>query len=387
MHSRSFTNPVFQAQYFNTLLPETEQDPGLVEEARTCIACHSPIAYLLLDGHITSRAQTFPSRENVTCDFCHTIRGHTGEEPGDGNYVSVPGPTKLGPFRCATAWHHQYQEFHRKSEFCAVCHNDHNRHGLEIKSTYTEWKKSRYADMGIQCQNCHMNEVGFLTGGRAIYEFGEAAEIPFGRVPFRRRLYTHRFPGAHSKTQLVGALALDIEILEPDASPGDEITINVFVDNSRAGHKMPSGSADLRLMWLELKAYAADWTMPVQVTSKFIAQNAYDVTGRGAFDQEALGEGIPRGNRIYRAIYVDETGKQTFFSYRATRIMFDNRLEAAEVRKETFRFTIPENAKSRMFVAATLKYLPYPEPFARSLGEQPAEAVEIATAVTGRMFE
>jgi hypothetical protein len=37
----------------------------------------------------------------------------------------------------------------------------------------------------------------------------------------------------------------------------------------------------------------------------------------------------------YSTEYVDKTGKQTLSSYDAVNITFDNRLKAAEIRKET----------------------------------------------------
>jgi hypothetical protein len=43
-HEKSFTNPVFQAQYQKALLPKAAMDPDLHAEARECIACHEPVA-------------------------------------------------------------------------------------------------------------------------------------------------------------------------------------------------------------------------------------------------------------------------------------------------------------------------------------------------------
>ena len=43
-----------------------------------------------------------------------------------------------------------------------------------------------------------------------------------------------------------------------DASQSRTMTIDVTVDNSRTGHSMPSGSADLRLLWLEVTARIGD---------------------------------------------------------------------------------------------------------------------------------
>lgn len=385
MHAKSFTNPVFQAQYFKELLPQVDIDASLVKEAESCIACHAPIAYIIGKRHIVSKEEVDPFMSGVTCDFCHTIKGYKDESPGNGNYISVPGNQKLGPFmyKSPLPWHHVYSELHTKSEFCAICHNQVNHYGLEIKSTFTEWKNSPYAKEGIQCQDCHMNVQGFLTAGKPVYESGRAAYTSLAYLPYRSKLYTHRFPGAHSRTQVVGALTLSIEVKEQTALAGEEMTIHVLVDNSKTGHKMPSGSIELRLIWLELKAYIiSDITMrtiPITASSDFEGQTAYNVTGNEAFDQEVLKDDIPKGNRIYRAIFVDKTGKQTLSSYNAIKIIFDNRLNAAEIRKEPYLFKIPEDAEDKLFLFATLYYLPYPPSFAKRLGLPEPEVVEIAS--------
>ncbi len=376
MHAKSFDDPVFQAQYFNEVLPRSMSE-GLSGEARGCIACHAPVAYMKTNGYIFSKQQVDPAMSGVTCDFCHTIRGYKGENPGDGNYISIPGSRKLGPFKSETNWHHVYSELQTKSEFCAICHERINRNGLEIMSTFTEWRNSRYAAEGIQCQDCHMNVRGFLTAGEPVYESGKAAHMRLGYSPYRGRLYTHRFPGAHSRTQVTGALTLDMETAEPAARPGSEITINIYVDNSRTGHKMPSGSAELRLLYLDLNAYSGNKTVSVPAATR--TTGMYDVAGKGRFDDSVLGSGFPAGRRIYRAVCIDKSGRQTLSSYDAVKIVFDNRLNAAEVRKETYRFKIPEDAKGILSLTARLYYLSYPAAFAGRLGLPEAEAVEIAS--------
>ncbi len=382
MHAKSFTNPVFQAQYFKEVIPEAARRTEVAKEAQSCNACHNPVVSRLREGLLTSREQSIstPDLENVTCDFCHTIKGYSGVTPGDANYISAPADEKGGPFLCNSAWHHVYRQFTTKSEFCGTCHNDHNRYGLEVKSTYSEWKESVYAKRGIQCQDCHMNVIGFLVFGRPIYDRGRAAESALVNAPDRKKLYTHRFPGAHSRSQVIGALSLDMDIGRKTAAPGEEVVIEITVDNSRTGHKMPSGSADLRLLWLEVKGSCGGRNFPVRLLANGSGKSGYDVSGEGEFDASVLGPTFPQGNRMYRAIYVDALGTQTLSFYDATAIVFDNRLNAGEMRKERFSFEVPAKGKGPLLLSASLKYLPYPEPFAAKLGLAKPEAVEIASA-------
>jgi len=385
MHEKSFTNPVFQAQYFEELLPKVETNPRLRRDARRCIACHAPVGYILRKGKVTAREDVDPEMSGVTCDFCHTIAGYRHDTPGNGNYISVPGDQKLGPlyYGPALSWHRRYSELHAKSEFCAICHNQVNRHGLEIKATFTEWKDSPYREKRIECQDCHMNVQGFLTAGEPVYQSGRAAQTSLADPPYRPEIYTHEFHGAHSRRQVVGALTLKIEVEETAVSAGDEIGLSVFVDNSRTGHKMPSGSAELRFLWLELRAYApgdrAMRTIPILVSADLEGEDRYGVFGGSKTDRGDSKDDVTEGSRIYRSILVDKAGKQTLSSYNATEIIFDNRLSAAEIREETYRFRVPANAKGRLLLFADLYYFPYPGSFAKRLGLPKADGVVIAS--------
>jgi hypothetical protein len=377
MHENSFTNPVFQAQYFEEILPEVERNPRLRKDARGCIACHAPIGYIRSKGKVTTREDVDPEMSGVTCDFCHTIEGYWHDTPGNGNYISVPGDQKLGPlyYGPALSWHRRYSELHTKSEFCAICHSQFNRHGLEIKATFTEWKDSPYQEKGIECQDCHMNVQGFLTAGEPVYESGHAAQTSLAYPPYRSELYTHEFRGAHSRTQVIEEKAV---------SAGQEMGLSIFVDNSRTGHKMPSGSAELRFLSLELKAYAfgdrAMKAIPIPVTANLEGKDSYGVFGGSKIDRDASRDAVAYGSRIYRAILVDKAGRQTLSSYAATRIIFDNRLSAAEIRKEAYRFRVPEDAKEKLLLFADLYYFPYPGAFAERLGLPKADGVVIASA-------
>jgi hypothetical protein len=315
----------------------------------------------------------------VTCDFCHTITGFKGTFPGSGNYIAAPGNQKLGPFKHKSTWHHIYSELQTKSEFCAICHNAVNRYGLEVKSTFTEWKYSRYAEEGIQCQDCHMNVQGFLAAGKPEYESGKAARMTLGYLPHREKLYTHRFPGAHSKTQVIGALTLDIKTEKAIVSPSNVISVYVSVDNSRTGHKMPSGSADLRMLWIDLEAFIGNRVMSISASSD-AKTNKYDISGGGQFDKEILRDDIPHGKRIYRAIYIDKSGRQTLSSYNASRIVFDNRLNATEIREEVYNFAVPKDARGTLILVAKLNYLRYPSSFTDRFGMLRPESIEIATS-------
>jgi hypothetical protein len=383
----SFTNPAFQAQYQKALLPKAATDQDLHAEARECIACHEPITYATKGPKTLSLGEIDPQMNGVTCDICHSMTGYRGARPQNGNYIVEPSDRKLGPFKGEGDWHHIYSELQTKSEICAVCHEAINRHGLKIKATFTEWQESAFAQQGVQCQDCHMNIDGFLTAGKPRFASGMAADINLGADPLkgtpqRERLYTHQFPGAHSRTQIEDAISLAIEATPTKDSQNPALDIDVTVDNSRTGHSMPSGSADLRLLWIEVTVRIGDELIGkpavIQEPESLDESSVYSLAGWGKFDSILLGPEVPKGSRIYRAVFIDGTGKTTLDSYDAVAKLFDNRLKAAEKRKEFYRFVIPEGAKGDITIKAILKYLPYSSTFTGRFGLPSPEAVIVA---------
>jgi hypothetical protein len=385
-HEMSFTNPAFQAQYQKDLLAKAATNPLLYAEARECIACHEPVTYATNGPKSLSLQEIDPKMNGVTCDICHSMTGYRGAKPQNGNYVVEPSDRKLGPFKGEGDWHHIYSELQTKSDICAVCHEAVNRHGLRIKATFTEWQESAFPKQGVQCQDCHMNVDGFLTAGKPRYASGKAAAMSLGSSPQRERLYTHQFPGAHSKTQIEGAITLAIEATPLKDSQNQTLAFDVTVDNSRTGHSMPSGSADLRLLWMEVLVRIGDQPIgqPAVIAEPEALDelNAHSLAGRGRFDSILLGPEIPKGSRVYRAVFTDGAGQATLDSYDAVAKLFDNRLKAAEKRKESYRFMIPEGAKGDITIVATLKYLPYSSTFTARFGLPSPEAVIVAQRET-----
>jgi len=381
-HEISFTNPVFQAQYQKDLQPKAATDPQLNAEARECIACHEPVAYATRGPGLLSLQAIDPKMNGVTCDICHSMTGYRDAKPQNGDYIVEPTDRKLGPFKGEGDWHHTYSELQTKSEICGVCHEAINGHGLRIKATFTEWKESAFAQQGVHCQDCHMNVDGFLTAGKPRFASGMAAAMSIGSAPQRERLYTHQFPGAHSKTQIEGAITLAIEAAPSSDSKSHALAVDVTVDNSRTGHSMPSGSADLRLLWLEVALRIGNervWQPAVILEPETLNESsAYSIAGRGRFDSILLGPEVPKGSRIYRAVFADGAGQATLDSYNAVTKLFDNRLKAAEKRTESYRFMIPEGAKGEIVIKATLKYLPYSSTFTNRFGLPSAEEVVVA---------
>ncbi len=378
MHSRSSSNPRYKAMYFKKVVPRIDEGPHMAEEARQCLACHHPVAYMSSKEPMRTEEDFSKYRETGgTCDFCHTINGIKGKDPGNGNYISQPGPNKYGPHKAEGRWHHIYSPIQPSSKFCGTCHNDNNHHGLETKSTYTEWKESPYYRRGVTCQDCHMNIEGFISDTVPVFESGRATPVTnILRPPHREELHTHSFPGAYTVGQLSGSVKLEIG-LKRTASPGEELVLIVIVDSRRSGHKLPTGATPLRLLWLEVEVAGAGRTVQIKADPRSLREAPFDVSGSGAWDAEIIGDSVPPDNRLYRKIFLDKDGKQTIYFIDAVEVAFDNRLEAATMRAERYSFRAPAE-KSEYTINATLKYLAYPKVFARELGVEEATVIVVA---------
>lgn len=425
LHARSYENPLFKAQFFSDYLPRMHDDlAGFVDEP-PCMACHAPMAYLesgyylarerrqtitsknpcdachgvaghvndaLLAGHpeldgsprqwrltfVDAKTRNL-AKSGVGCDFCHTIVGTLGSPEGNANYVSAPGPTKRGPFEYAPGtWHRAYSELHTQSRFCAICHNASNRFGVEIRSTFSEWRTSPLAAAGIQCQDCHMSVHGFLKEGKAEYESGQAAVMTLGSAPHRDKLYTHRFVGAHSDSQIEGTVSVHLGPV--DAVAGSELRLPVEVHLNRTGHHFPTGSPELRTVWLQVEAWAGDTRVSTRVADP---EPSYGRSGDHDIDAERYRGLVPDGSRLYRSVFLDPEGWETLAFYDAAERVFDNRLASGEVRREEFTGRVPGDAAGTdLVISVEVFYLRYPPGFAADLGQPTVEPVRVASAST-----
>jgi hypothetical protein len=131
-------------------------------------------------------------------------------------------------------------------------------------------------------------------------------------------------------------------------------------------------------MWLELTA--SNGYRKFSIPAVTAGLGAYDVAGNGPFDQEIMGLDIPRGSRIYRAVFINKAGRQTLSFYDAVKIIFDNRLNAGEIRKETFHFKIPDDLKGKTHLEAKLNYLRYPSILSSQFGLPRLRPVEVSSS-------
>jgi hypothetical protein len=366
MHSNAYRDPF----YLKEVEAASKDTDGLVDTF--CSRCHTPIGVIAEEiPPIDGTQMSDIAKSGVQCDFCHTVSESAGI--GGASFVVTPGNTKWGPFKDSKSAFHdsEYLELHTQSEFCGMCHEVvHPVNGLVIDDTYSSWKNGPYAKEDVSCQDCHM------TSGITRFEAnpGRAGS----GAPKREHISLHDIVGGNVfVTELMGAekekrlaierlesaATLSIEVPET-ASIGDNITINVSVRNSGAGHNIPTGVSEIRQIWIELKV--TDY-------------EEKEIYLSGKLDESG---NIDEGTVIYNNILGNEQGNETIKFWLADRVLSDNRIGPKETVTEEHSFTIPENFKYPINIEATLKYRSAPQSLIDHLFEEGGHEVPVVDMVT-----
>lgn len=281
VHAQSMIDPAFQAALAT-----------VSGEVRTeCLVCHAPTVVITKDV----AGKLAITREGVTCDFCHSLKGVDlqKEVPFD---LDV-GPRKRGPLRNPRLAPHEavYSELHTSSLFCASCHEYRNRHGVAVLSTYSEWQAGPFSERKVPCQGCHMELYkAKLVAGQ------ETTEVS------RTFINLHEVPGGRSRKQL--RRAMDLEISDVRNAAG-QTQVVLEVSNQAAGHKVPTGLS----------------THSVRLEVRVIT-----------------GDRVERKEEVYQRVLTDNAGKKIGEVARlftdAAAVQSDNRIEPGRSRKVRFSF-------------------------------------------------
>ncbi|TGC11187.1 cytochrome c family protein [Methanolobus halotolerans] len=345
MHSNAYTDP-FYLKEFETASQDTD---GLIDSF--CSRCHTPIG--VVSGEIPpadgSRLSGI-AKDGVQCDFCHTVSGSNGT--GNAPFIVTPGDTKWGPFNDSRSAYHdsEYLDLHTKSEFCGMCHEvSHPVNGLLIDDTYPVWKNSTYAQEGVTCQDCHM------TPG--ITEFEANPGRSGSGAPKRDHISLHSTVGGNAfVTGILGAddvkkmaierleKAATLDMSSPEtAHTGEDVTVEVSITNSGAGHNIPTGVSEIRQIWLEVRVTDA---------------GGREIYNAGRTDNKG---GIISALKIYNNVLGDDQGDPTLSFWLADRVLSDNRIGPKETVSEEHTFFMPENTVYPVTVDAILKYRSAPQ--------------------------
>ncbi len=345
MMSQAYTHHWDEIEYFRLAVPHAGIEPKVAGVRAGCNGCHAPLALLAGDVPPPEPAAGSRANESVSCDLCHSVVGFEGETPYNFNWISSPGKVKQGPRPGRVSPHHETVEnpFLRSAEFCGTCHNEQSPFGTWVKATHLEWRKGPHGRAGIVCQECHMPPAA----GRSA-KMGE--ELPDVRQ--------HLFHGAHDPGKLAGVVEVRIHPVEREIEPGDRIQLVAVVVNAKAGHEVPTGSAEERLLWLDVEARDArgrTFHLPVdpkgfpgeELTIASATALAYQdigpMVGDAAFPGLLRDAPVPAGDRIFRLPYLDPEGRMTIAQWNTASFGTDYRLAPLAARTETFTWTVPDD--------------------------------------------
>ena len=358
MMSQAYVHHWDEIEYFELAVPHAEREPKVAGVKAGCNGCHAPLAFLAGDVPPKRPAAGSRANEGVSCDVCHTIVARAGDPSVNFNWVTKPGKVKQGGRKGAVSPYHTTVEnpFLKTAEFCGTCHNERDAWGVFVKSTQLEWKEGPHGRAGIVCQECHMPPAP-----------GRSARMGEERKDVRQ----HLFHGAHDPGKLAGAAEVRVHPELREVEPGDPVKLVAVVVNAKAGHRIPSGSAEERVVWLHVEARDASgkvWHLPVD--RRGFEGEEYTIADPRALAYQDIGDirgvdgfaGLPRdgivpaGDRIFRLPYFDPKGRMTIAQWNTAKLGTDYRLAPLEARRETFSWAPPDLPPGEVTVTTTIWY-------------------------------
>lgn len=322
MHANAWQNKWYQPDY---LLAHQETD-GATD--LLCGACHAPIAARTgLLPPADGRQFDETSRRGISCDFCHTVSGV--EQMFNMGHVSEPGEVKYGPRGDGRSLHHdvKYSEIHTKADFCGSCHMViHPVTGVHIIDTWEDWKSNPYGKQGIRCQDCHMTPTPAVSKspGRASLMGKERDNLAFHGF-IGGSSYVQDELGNASQAEMSREFlraAAELKLTEQITDNGI-LELTVDVHNVGAGHKIPTGTTYIRIMWLQVEVVDQD--------GKVVYRSGH-VDDKNHVDPDAV---------FFRVLFRDVEGNLTGKSWRAHSIGYDRRIPAKGKESETYHITLP----------------------------------------------
>lgn len=353
MHHLSHKDPVYTrvAQFLRKGLT----DAGEIEEAESCVKCHTPVGTLTgFPMKVSDDLSKTPeiATLGIQCDYCHSAESITRIhnnglvlKPGHGE--DDPG-VKFGPFDDAVPDYHEarYSKLHTEAEICGTCHDvKHVAFGTNLETTYTEWKNSPYHSKdpakNIPCQGCHMYQKPGIPATGSTDRPSNPGSAADGSKD-RPHIFTHYFVGANSyvpglfnDTEKAGMAVERLQhaaTLSLDTSGIKEKKLSVTVANTGAGHSIPTGVADLRQVWLEITIKDKNNTTGFQM---------------GVLDDK---QALPENAIIFRVVFGDGKGNKVVNLAKAREILKDNRIKAKESVTEVISLPFVPEKDSRVTV-------------------------------------
>lgn len=387
MMAQAFTHHWDEIEYFELAVPHAEKDEKVAGVKAGCNGCHAPLSFLAGDIPPPRPAEGSRANEGVSCDLCHVITGFTGETPYNFNYEVEPGEVKFGNRGTGVSPFHSVEKrpYISEAAFCGDCHNEQSPYGVWVKSTHLEWQEGPHGAAGITCQDCHMPPA-------------EGKSATMG--PVYPDVRQHLFHGAHDEGKLSGVIEVRIHPDDLEVKPGEEVELTATLVNAKAGHPVPSGSVEERVLWVHVEAAGPDGERyHLAVDPKGFEGEEFTIASDTALAYQDLGfiqdiegfEGlkrdgeVPAGDRIFRMPYFDPQGRMTIAQWNTKSLGVDYRLWPLEAKNETYTWKVPEGvAEGEVTVTATVWYSRLVSSVAEHMGvpREESEPVEVSSHST-----
>jgi len=360
MMAQAFTHHWDEIEYFELAVKHAELDPKFKPVADGCNGCHAPIAFLAGDVPPPRPEKKSRANEGVSCDLCHTISGYHEDRLFNFQWISQPGRTKFGARGGENSPAHDLvaRPEITSAKYCATCHNEKSPWGVYVKGTYNEWLEGPYSKEKVQCHTCHM------PAGPGIRAITDGKMIPDMRH--------HLFHGGHVPGKTNGAIDVVLHSDTTEAEPGEPVVFTVHLFNQKAGHKIPTGSVEDRLLYLHVEAVdSAGKKYPLKVDKKGFQGEEWTIADSNAVAYQDLKyvmglsedfKGLPRdgvadGDRIFRMPYFTEKDEMTICQWNTAKFGVDYRIGPRENKIETFTWLLPDTLPpGPLTVHASLNY-------------------------------
>ena len=371
MHANAWQNRWYQPDF---LLAHQETD-GATD--LLCGACHAPIA-ARTDQLPPADGSQFDatSKRGISCDFCHTVTA-VGQMFNMG-HISEPGNVKIGPRGDGRSLYHQVKTtgLHRQAEFCGSCHMViHPATGVHIIDTWQDWQNNPYGQQGISCQNCHMTPTPGVQNrpGRAALLGKKRDNLAYHGF-IGGSSYVQDAMGNHDRAELSREFLLaaaELKLVEQVSEDGT-LELTVEVHNVGAGHKIPTGTTYIRMMWLQVEVVDSNGE---------VVYRSGQIDANNHVDPDAA---------FFRVLFRDVDGNLTGKSWRAHGIGYDRRIPAKGMDSESYRIALPDRGEYR--VVSRLMYRSFSQ---QSLDDvwartgqalPPVESIEMAAASSNVVY-
>lgn len=231
-------------------------------------------------------------------------------------------------------------------KYCGSCHSEFAPgSGAVISDTYAEWASSPFnapenPSQHRTCVDCHMHADVSRIG-----EPIAGTSTDGGRT--KENVRTHGFAGANVDfvaLRSADAAAQSLALLRRAAEVAvalDAGTLRVRVRNVGAGHHLPTGVADLRQLWLHVRA--------VDARGRIVVRSG-ELTAGGALRDDA---------RIFNKVLGDAEGRPVGLRFwRYATLLSDTRIPAGAHRDE--RFALPDDVAFPLAVEVELRFRIFP---------------------------